>query len=117
MHYFTFILKIFVILLGYTNISCIFVKEITTKKIEIMAVRNQNSRQSRNDVTFSINGIYITLIPKDWTTPKSYLYSIKKRILENKIEIPSILEKTGMHPFLIGECSKELKNNVNFYWN
>jgi len=31
-------LKIFVILLGYTKISCIFVKEITTKKIEIMPI-------------------------------------------------------------------------------
>ena len=29
-------MKIFVLLLGYTKISCIFVKEITTKTIEIM---------------------------------------------------------------------------------
>ena len=34
--FFTNILKIIVVLLGYTKISCIFVKEITTKTKEIM---------------------------------------------------------------------------------
>jgi hypothetical protein len=82
-----------------------------------MAVRSQNSRQSKNDVTFIINNIYVTLLPKNWETPKSYLYSIKKRILEGKIEIPPIAEKTGTQPFLIGECSKAIENNVEFYWN
>lgn len=82
-----------------------------------MAVRNQHARTSSNHLLFIKNGIYITLVPKDWQTSKSFLYSIKKRILEEKIQIPSVSEKTGTQPFLVGECSKTIENKVVFYWN
>lgn len=82
-----------------------------------MAVRNQHSRQSTNTVSMNINGIFITLIQKDSTVGKQYLYYIKKRILSGKIVIPSIEEKTGISPFLLGYCHKENKNGVEFVWN
>ena len=88
-----------------------------TNKTNKMAVRNQNSRQSTNTVTLSINGIILTLIPKDWTVGKSYLYYVKAKILSGKIQLPSIEEKTGTNPFLLGYCHKSINNGVEFVWN
>ena len=82
-----------------------------------MATRNQHARTSTNTVSLRINGIYITLISKDWTVDKSYLYFIKSKILNGKIQIPSIEEKTGKSPFLIGYCHKQISNGVEFLWN
>jgi len=75
-------------------------------------------RQSSNFVTLSLNGLFITLMAKDYTVSKSYLYSIKKKILNNQIRIPSVSERTqGSAPYLLGYCSKELANGVEFLWN
>jgi len=82
-----------------------------------MAVRNQNSRTSTNTVTLNVNGIILTLIQKDWTVGKSYLYSVKAKILSGKIQLPSIEEKTGTSPFLLGYCHKSINNGVEFVWN
>lgn len=82
-----------------------------------MAVRNSTARTSTNTVSLKVGEIYLTLIQKDWTVGKDYLYFVKKRILNGKIEIPSIETKTGISPFLLGYCSKELKNGVEFTWN
>ena len=90
---------------------------VETFKNKVMAVRNSTARTSTNTVSVTINGIYITLMQKDWTVGKQYLYSIKKRILSGKIQIPSIEEKTGIAPYLLGYCHKETKNGVEFIWN
>lgn len=82
-----------------------------------MAVRNSTSRTSTNTVSLKVGDIYITLMQKDWTVGKAYLYSVKKRILSGKIQVPSIDTKTGLSPYLIGYCSKELSNCVEFIWN
>lgn len=79
-----------------------------------MAVRSQHSRQSKNTISLQVNGIFITLMGLNWEVNKSYLYSIKKRIINNKISIPNQINQSI---FLVGECSKNLDNGVKFYWN
>ena len=82
-----------------------------------MAVRNQNSRTSNNTVILTVNGVIITLIQKDWTVGKSYLYSVKAKILSGKIQLPSIETKTGTSLFLSGYCHKSINQGVEFVWN
>lgn len=86
---------------------------IFIKNNKTMAVRNQHTRKSSNSVDFLISGIYLTLLPKDCSVSKSYLYSVKKKILDSKILLPSIETKINQ-PFLLCYCSKE---GVDFVWN
>ena len=87
------------------------------KNENTMATRNQHARQSSNTVSLEINGIYLTLLSKNWNTDKSFLYLIKEKIINGKINVPSIEEKTGVQPFLLGYCNKEIPNVVEFIWN
>ena len=82
-----------------------------------MATRSHHARQSSNTVSVRVGEIYLTLLPNDWTVDKSYLYLIKKKILSGKIVLPSVQEKTGIQPFLLGYCSKEIDGGVKFVWN
>ncbi len=77
-----------------------------------MGARNRHARTSTNDVVFIHEKIVITLTANG--VYKSTLYSVKKRIIDGKVKLPSIKSKTGNSPFLVGECSK---GKIRFYWN
>jgi hypothetical protein len=79
-----------------------------------MAVRNQHTRTSTNNVMFTFNKVIVTLLSDDNSIYKSKLYSIKNKILSGKITIPDISTKTGISPFLLGYCSND---EVRFVWN
>lgn len=56
-----------------------------------MAVRNSHARSSRNYVSFNYNGLLISLYNKNCYSPKSRLYSLKKKITTGKIVLPETL--------------------------